>query len=170
MSRTGDFLIAMMHRIAKTNPKSIEQQCDEIYGPGMKSHWTYRKELNPTEEYARFPVSHFIDFCKATGSIEALEFMADQLGCHVSRRKEPTNVNAGPVALVKAVSKLMELEEDQAASRVELVQAANAVIEEAEVIVFRRFPHQVAFARLEDPVEKPEPPGRRWRFPWSRKG
>jgi len=141
-------LISLMHRIASQSDKSIEQQCDDIYGEGMKSHWTYRKELNPTEEYARFPAEKLAAFCLSNHNIAPLEYIADLLGCDVRRRDRKSVPQAGPSALISAVSLLMELAECPTASRIEMSRAVNRIIEEAEAVVYRRFPDQVvAFSR-----------------------
>lgn len=108
-----------------------------------------------TEEWARSPIERLrimirkmVDAGAGEEARTIVTYLADELGCNVTKRKHHINHTAGPVALISAVSKLMELEENPEVSRAELVQAANQVIEEAEIIVFRRFPHQVAFGRM----------------------
>ena len=147
----GSRLIALMHKVAHDSPHSIEQLCEEIYGPD-KSHWTFRKELNPADDTARFPAERIQDFCRATRSIEPLVFIADGLGYRVVKYKvrageDITPPRLEPVAIFSAATRLLELEQAPDATRMEMVAAANAVIEEAEAAVYRRYPQSVAFKK-----------------------
>jgi hypothetical protein len=136
-----------MHDIAQGSHLSMDELCDEIYGPGEKTKWTFYKELNPADPTARFPVERFVDFCRATKSLEAFHLMGSELGVRISRANTGTE-SVAPVALLQATTRLLTMEQDPNVSSVEMARATTAVIEEAEAILFRRFPPQrVAFCR-----------------------
>ena len=130
-------LTALMHKIAHASRKSIEEQCDEIYGPGMKSHWTYRKELNPADKTARFPAEKLLEFCLVNQSVEAIVFIADGLDYRMVKRNAKEPVPVEPIALFSASTRLMELTQKPGVTRTEMVAATDNVIEEAEAIVYQ---------------------------------
>lgn len=114
-------------------------------------------ELDPQpreglRDKGKLSVDTAFDLMDITGIHAPLIQQAHLLGYRViplDRGKHVSPDGTGPFALMRACTHLLEIEQDSEVNRLDMMNAANAVIEEAEAIVYRRFPDtKIAFGRL----------------------
>lgn len=120
--------------------KAIAEKVGKPYG-------TLKRELNEYDEGAKLGIELVVPLMDACDSDRLAEYIADKRDLNVSKRKVERDPVVSPVALISAAARLTEMEHNPDATRTDMVRAVNAVIDEAEAALYRKFPRRVAFSR-----------------------
>lgn len=115
-----------------------------------KPYGTLKRELNEYDDGAKLGIELVVPLMDACDSDRLAEYIADKRDLNVSKRKVEREPVVSPVALVTAAARLTEMEHSHDISRTEMVQAVNAVIDESEATLYRKFPRRVAFSRRQE--------------------
>lgn len=138
-----DDIIQAVVQMVEESGKPIKTIAEEI----GKQYSTLKRELNEFDEGAKLGVELLYPLMVACDGDQPLEYLADRRGYSLKKRKRDNEVSVGPSALVSALSRLMELDEQEDVPRLAMARAVNALIDEAEIILYQRFPEQAAFSR-----------------------
>lgn len=143
----SDSMLDAVNLMVEESGKPIKAIAEEIGKP----YSTLKRELNEFDEGAKLGAELLLPLMLACSGDQPLQYLADRRGYNLIRRKSRAGLDGvtefQPVALFLAASRLLELCQDGQADRLEVTQAVDAVIEEAEAVLSRRFPAHAAFRR-----------------------